>query len=133
MHLARRLPSITKDVSVRLIKTSVVSTSSAAKEEIVVPKRIERSPTAILEALSATVGRDPTAPNYKYHDDPYLIPSSNVGKRTYAMAQESGRKAAQWIKEQHRDLFQVSFEVFTWFINLMVFYYFTAPRGTTTN
>lgn len=29
-------------------------------------------------------------------------------RRTYAMAQESGRKAAKWIKETHRDLFMVS-------------------------
>lgn len=66
-------------------------------------------------ALSSTVGRDPTAAHYKYHDDPYLIPTSNVGKRTFAMAQESGRKAAQWIREQHRDLFMVGY------INIFIF------------
>ncbi|XP_061392704.1 small ribosomal subunit protein mS39-like [Musca vetustissima] len=105
MHLARRLPAISKNCNVRLIKTTPAVGTSAAEEQIVIPKRIQRSPTAILEALSATVGRDPTAPHYKFHDDPYLIPTSNVSKRTFAMAQEAGRKAAKWIKEEHRKLF----------------------------
>lgn len=66
------------------------STTSAG-EKIVIPKRIHRGPTDILLALSATVGNDPTAAHYKYHDDPFLIPQSNMNKRTYALAQESGR------------------------------------------
>lgn len=80
--------------------------STAAEEKIVVPKRIPRGPTDILQALASTVKRDPTAPHYKYHDDPYLIPMSNIGKRTFAMAQEAGRKAAHWIRQEHADLFQ---------------------------
>lgn len=79
----------------------------ATDEEIVVPKRIPRSPTDILNALSATVGRDPTAAHYKYHDDPFLIPASNIGKRSFAMAQESGRKAARWIRQTDRQWFNV--------------------------
>lgn len=59
-------------------------------KEIVIPKRIPRGPTDILQALASTVKIDPTAPHYKYHDDPYLIPMSNIGKRTFAMAQEAG-------------------------------------------
>lgn len=27
-------------------------------------------------------------------------------KRSYALSQESGRKAAQWIRQEHADLFQ---------------------------
>lgn len=50
--------------------------------------------------------RDPTAPHFKFHDDPYLIPASNHAKRTYALAQEAGRKAANWIKHEHAELFQ---------------------------
>ena len=50
--------------------------------------------------------QDPTAPHYKYHDDPYFIPYANETKRSYALSQESGRKAAQWIRQQHADLFQ---------------------------
>jgi hypothetical protein len=60
------------------------------------------------QALASTVSRDISAPHYKYHDDPYLIPSSNVGKRTFALAKESGRKAAQWILQQHPELFDTS-------------------------
>lgn len=84
------------------------SAVSNVEEEIVVPKRIHRSPTDILNALSATVGRDPTAAHYKYHDDPFLIPASNIGKRSFAMAQESGRKAARWIRQTDRQWFNVS-------------------------
>lgn len=52
------------------------------------------------------MNRDPTAPHYKYHDDPFLIPASNYAKRSFALAQESGRKAARWILQEHADLFQ---------------------------
>lgn len=71
-----------------------------------IPTRIHRGPTDILRALSNTVGTDYTAAHYKYHDDPFLIPTSNVGKRTFAMAQEAGRKSAQWIKQENPQLFQ---------------------------
>ncbi|CAG9853906.1 unnamed protein product [Phyllotreta striolata] len=82
------------------------SLSQAADEErIEIPKRIHRGPTDILKALEKTISRDPTAAHYKYHDDPYLIPMSNIGKRTFAMAQESGRKSAHWIRKEHADLF----------------------------
>lgn len=89
--------------------TSRFESSSSGSEEIVIPKRIKRSPTEILRALSQTVGFDPTAPHYKYHDDPFLIPMSNMAKRTYAMSLESGRKSAKWIRQQNPKLFQVSF------------------------
>lgn len=85
--------------------------ASNAEEKIVIPKRIPRSPTDILNALSATVGRDPTAAHYKYHDDPFLIPASNIGKRSFAMAQESGRKAARWIRQTDRQWFNVRMSV----------------------
>ena len=38
---------------------------SATSPAIVIPPRVERGPTAVLEALAATVGRDDTAPHYK--------------------------------------------------------------------
>lgn len=75
-------------------------------EKIEIPKRIPRGPTDILRALESTLSRDPTAAHYKYHDDPYLIPVSNVAKRSYALAQEAGRKAAMWVRQEHSDLFQ---------------------------
>ncbi|XP_050546265.1 protein PTCD3 homolog, mitochondrial isoform X1 [Daktulosphaira vitifoliae] len=72
---------------------------------IEIPIKIERSSTDLLKAISYTIQRDPTAAHFKYHDDPYLIPVSNFQKRAYALSQESGRKAANWIREQHADLF----------------------------
>ncbi|CAH0628727.1 unnamed protein product [Chrysodeixis includens] len=69
------------------------------------PPRIRRGPTDILQALAATVGTDPTAAHYKYHDDPYLIPLSNFRKRAYALSAEAGRKAAAWIRDEHAQLF----------------------------
>lgn len=83
------------------------STSTAAGDKIEIPRKIQRSPTDILYALSATVGTDSTAAHYKFHDDPYLIPMSNISKRSFAMAQEAGRKAAKWIRQEHKELFQV--------------------------
>jgi hypothetical protein len=52
------------------------------------------------------VQRDPNAAHYKYHDDPFLIPRSNVAKRSFALSKESGRKAAQWVRAQNPELFQ---------------------------
>lgn len=81
--------------------------SNDGEEKIVIPKRIDRGPTDVLMALSRTVGRDPTAPLYKYHDDPYLVPYSKNEKKMFALAYESGRKTAQWVKKEHADILQV--------------------------
>ncbi|XP_055541391.1 protein PTCD3 homolog, mitochondrial [Wyeomyia smithii] len=86
--------------------SSPISQTASAKEKIVIPARIEREPTDILNALSSTVGFDPTAAHYKYHDDPFLLPITNASKKTYAMAQEAGRKAARWIRQENSKLFQ---------------------------
>jgi len=59
----------------------------------------------VSQALASTVGKDYTAAHYRYHDDPYLIPVSNLAKRSFALSKESGRKAAKWIRQQHADLF----------------------------
>lgn len=98
-----------------LSSTRVISTSSpvnqgsksAESSGIKIPAYVPRGPTDILRALSQTVGVDHTAAHFKYHDDPYLIPTSNNNKRIFALAAESGRKAAKWIKQEHADLFQV--------------------------
>lgn len=96
-----------------VLVTSFNANSTAApaqcdNKRIVLPKRIKRGPTDILRALANTVGADPTAAHYKYHDDPYLTPYSESNKQTFALAQESGRKTARWIKNEHADLFQVN-------------------------
>ncbi|XP_058452761.1 small ribosomal subunit protein mS39 [Malaya genurostris] len=86
--------------------TSSTSSTVSEQEKIVIPHRIERGPTDILNALSSTVGFDPTAAHYKYHDDPFLLPMTNANKKTFAMAQEAGRKAAHWIRQENAKLFQ---------------------------
>ncbi|KAH8320055.1 hypothetical protein KR074_012430 [Drosophila pseudoananassae] len=111
MYLSRHLRLLPKANIARSLNgggvhyTTASSAAPAEDSPIQIPNRIQRSPTDLLQALGGTVGRDSTAPHYKYHDDPFLIPMSNAAKRTYAMSKESGRKAAQWIKEEHRDLF----------------------------
>ncbi|XP_049865455.1 protein PTCD3 homolog, mitochondrial [Pectinophora gossypiella] len=91
--------------SVSTIEGQKLPQTSVSNDGISPPPRIPRGPTDILQALSATVGPDPTAAHYKYHDDPYLIPLSNFRKRAYALAAEAGRKAAVWIRDEHSDLF----------------------------
>lgn len=109
MYLTSRLPRLyTSTAQLFAISSGRFNSNIGYSEErIEIPNRVQRSPTDILNALASTVGRDPTAAHYKYHDDPYLIPMSNVGKRTFAMSQEAGRKAARFIREEHRDVFKV--------------------------
>lgn len=109
MHNLRRSLSYLSVVRRQATWSSTrLASSTSGNEEIEIPNRIHRSPTDILKALSQTVGNDPTAAHYKYHDDPFLIPMSNIGKRTFAMSQESGRKSAKWIRQENSELFQVS-------------------------
>lgn len=82
--------------------------SANDQQQIVIPKKINRGPTDLLYTLSKTVGRDPTAAHYKYLDDPYLIPTSLYNRDQYALSKESGKQTAQWIKQQHAKLFNVS-------------------------
>ncbi|KAJ8928158.1 hypothetical protein NQ314_019305 [Rhamnusium bicolor] len=108
MNISSALLKRSKNVTQTKYISRIVSHKSFStdiNEKIEIPKRIPRGPTDILRALESTITRDPTAAHYKYHDDPFLIPMSNVGKRTFAMAQESGRKAAHWIRQEHADLF----------------------------
>lgn len=98
-------------VAARQTTSSSSSPSQSTTDEpqrIVIPKKINRGPTDLLYTLSKTVGRDPTAAHYKYHDDPYLIPTSLFNREQYALSHESGKQAAQWIRREHAVLFNVS-------------------------
>ncbi|XP_060532689.1 small ribosomal subunit protein mS39 [Cylas formicarius] len=101
--LARKAPSLKQVTTCTNLLRKQAFSSEMDKIEI--PKRIQRGPTDILRALEATISRDPTAAHYKYHDDPYLLPMSNVGKRAFALAKNAGRKAAHWVRRQHPDVF----------------------------
>ena len=73
---------------------------------ITLPLYIERSPSTILRALASCVTRDKTAPDYKYHDDPYLIPYNSMQKRDYILSKDGGRRAARFVLDQHPELFE---------------------------
>ncbi|KAG5345529.1 PTCD3 protein, partial [Acromyrmex charruanus] len=103
IHIWNIYRKLYQELIVRLQSTT---TTSASSSDIQIPNRIERGPTDILKALESTISRDYTAPHYKFHDDPFLIPQSSMHNRSYALAKESGRKTAMWIREEHRDLFQ---------------------------
>ncbi|XP_068627800.1 small ribosomal subunit protein mS39 [Battus philenor] len=90
---------------VATIEGQKAAQNTTSSDGISPPVRIPRGPTDILQALAATVGPDPTAAHYKYHDDPFLIPLSNFLKRSYALAAEAGRKAATWVRDEHAELF----------------------------
>lgn len=105
--LANRQATVSHNCLRATSSTSSDSGKSKSSGTIEIPAYIKRGPTDILRALSQTVGIDHTAAHFKYHDDPYLIPTSNSNKKIFALAAESGRKAAKWIKQEHADLFQV--------------------------
>lgn len=105
MFRLRNICDVTKELRLFSTKTKL---AEPTKEAIKIPKRIKRSSTCVLNALARTVGRDFTAPDYKYVDDPFLAPGAFLDKLNYGLAMESGRRAARWIKQQHPYLFQVN-------------------------
>lgn len=105
MFRLRNICTVSKEL--RSFSTQV-NLNEISSEKIVLPKRIKRSPTCVLNALARTVGKDCTAPHYKFIDDPYLIPRVASNRFRFALSMESGRRAAKWVKAQHADLFHVS-------------------------
>jgi len=73
---------------------------------IKLPRKIQRDPTSVLKSMASVVGKDPTAPAYQYHDDPYLIPYNFASKSQFLLAKDSGRKAARYILDRHPELFE---------------------------
>ncbi|XP_069045784.1 small ribosomal subunit protein mS39 [Lepisosteus oculatus] len=66
-------------------------------QEILIPKKKTWDKLAVLQALSSTVNRDPTAAHYAFQDDPYLTPQTSSDFKLYSLSQESGRNAAKYI------------------------------------
>ncbi|KAF2366059.1 MyTH4 domain [Trinorchestia longiramus] len=88
----------------KLVRGLYTSTSHSGAE-FRMPARVPRSPTDILKALDSTVSKDKTGPHYRYHDDPFLTPTTPMEKRVCSLSKESGRKAAVWVRDQHPHLF----------------------------
>lgn len=70
------------------------------------PQYVERGPSEVLRAITAGIARDPTAPDHRFHDDPYLIPYNSLRKRDYIMSKEGGRRSARYILDKHPELFE---------------------------
>ncbi|KAK3762302.1 hypothetical protein RRG08_006046 [Elysia crispata] len=74
-------------------------------QDIFIPQKIRRSPTAILEALASTVRNDINQPIYSTIDDPFLYSTTDRVKKSHLAAFESGRKAAQHMLALYPDYF----------------------------
>lgn len=73
--------------------------------KIELPNYIERGPSDILRAIGGCLKRDFTAPDYKFHDDPFLIPYNSMQKRDYLLSKQGGKRAARYVLNQHPELF----------------------------
>ncbi len=56
--------------------------------------------------ISSHVGRDYTAPDYRFHDDPHLTPYNSLSKRDYILSKDGGRRSARYIINEHAELFE---------------------------
>ncbi|XP_035828848.1 pentatricopeptide repeat domain-containing protein 3, mitochondrial isoform X2 [Aplysia californica] len=79
--------------------------SKGGAKSIVIPRKIERSSTAILEALASTVRADANQPMYMDIDDPHLLSTADRLKKNHMAAKDSGRKAAQTMLALYPDYF----------------------------
>jgi len=73
--------------------------------QIRIPHYIPRSKTDILEALESTVQQCPSVLPYGYFSDPHLQPKNSRQLQSYALAKESGVKAAQYFMKNYPELF----------------------------
>lgn len=74
-------------------------------QNIVIPQKIKRSPTAVLEALASTVRNDMNQPIYSTIDDPFLYSTTDRVKKSHLAAYESGRKTAEHMLALYPDYF----------------------------
>uniref|UniRef100_UPI0037E80F1D small ribosomal subunit protein mS39 n=1 Tax=Semicossyphus pulcher TaxID=241346 RepID=UPI0037E80F1D len=87
-------------------------TAEAIKEStetIVIPRKKTWNKEAVLEALAATVSRDPTAYPYQFQDDPYLNPRTYPEFMLFSLSQESGRAAAKYFVNSNPKFFTKDF------------------------
>ena len=56
--------------------------------------------------MTLTLKKDYNAPDYKFHDDPYLTPYRTADKRAFVEAKEGGKVAARYVLRKHKDLFE---------------------------
>ncbi|XP_068439696.1 small ribosomal subunit protein mS39 [Clinocottus analis] len=78
-------------------------------ESVVIPRKKTWSKEAVLEALAATVSRDPTAHPYQFQDDSFLSPRTSMEFKLYSLSQESGRSAAKYFVNNNPKFFTKDF------------------------
>ncbi|XP_074529782.1 small ribosomal subunit protein mS39 [Halichoeres trimaculatus] len=91
------------------LQQQAAETVKETTETIVIPKKKTWSKEAVLEALAATVSKDPTAYDYQFHDDPYLYPRTSPEFRLFSLSQESGRFAAKYFVNNNPKFFMNDF------------------------
>ncbi|XP_060904774.1 small ribosomal subunit protein mS39 [Labrus mixtus] len=91
------------------LRQHAAETITESTDTIVIPRKKTWSKEAVLEALTATVSRDPTAYSYQFQDDPYLTPRTAPEFRLYTLAQESGRSAAKYFVDSNPKFFTKDF------------------------
>ncbi|KAG7518068.1 hypothetical protein JOB18_023733 [Solea senegalensis] len=91
------------------LRQTAVEANKESTENIVIPRKKTWSKVAVLEALASTVGRDPTAYNYKFQDDSYLSPGTLTEFKLYSLSQESGRTAAKFFINSNPKFFTEDF------------------------
>ena len=64
-----------------------------------------RGSTEFSRAIGGCLKRDFTAPDYKFHDDPFLIPYNSMQKRDCLLSKQGGKRAARYVLNQHPELF----------------------------
>ncbi|XP_069060403.1 small ribosomal subunit protein mS39 [Pleurodeles waltl] len=109
LHGSRIIPSMCLRYSSANATSQAPAASSEATEEIVIPRRKTWSKLAVLQTLSSSTNRDPTAAHYMFQDDSYLIPRTSSEFRLYSLSKESGHNAAKYIVNTYPKFFQKDF------------------------
>ncbi|XP_041653608.1 pentatricopeptide repeat domain-containing protein 3, mitochondrial [Cheilinus undulatus] len=91
------------------LRQPAAETIPESTETIVIPQRKTWGKEAVLEALAATVSRDPTAYPHQFQDDPYLSPKTSTESKLFTLSLESGRSAAKYFIDSNPRFFSEDF------------------------
>ncbi|TMS17521.1 Pentatricopeptide repeat domain-containing protein 3, mitochondrial [Larimichthys crocea] len=91
------------------LRQQAAEADKESTETIVIPRKKTWSKEAVLEALAATVSRDPTAYPYQFQDDSYLAPRTSLEFKLFSLSQESGRSAAKYFVNSNPKFFTKDF------------------------
>lgn len=91
------------------MRQQAAEANKESTETIVIPRKKTWGKEAVLEALAATVSRDPTAYPYQFQDDSYLAPRTGAEFKLFALSQESGKAAAKYFVDSNPKFFTKDF------------------------